>query len=301
MSKALQIVLITAGSITLSCARFDDPWFKQYETTTTLYNASNGFVNRLPLRLESTESFVYGSADMAAVMADMEDEDYVPISVGGKAAVSLWFNNFTDTDCGGGYLETWYTVSVTPRDSPVTLPDTGPMGFVSVGADPRALVYLARVICGDKGNNPGAAMNAITGGREIWGFPKHHIPAQIRYIYDTAHNATQFDAEHMGKAAISMRMRLPETIASASKIPMDAKTAPDTCIGGPKWFVQQTRYGQAFSATEYMAPWDDTTDYLKLYDDGFYGTRLKGWGFNPLVKAHATDFKIAAFKPANWL
>ena len=61
------------------------------------------------------------------------------------------------------------------------------------------------------------------------------------------------------------------------------------------------RYGQAFSATEYMALWDDSTDYIKLYDDGFYGTRLKAWGFDPLVKAHSTDFKIAAFKPANWL
>jgi len=302
----LILCLLTIGCV---AARFDDPWFKPYENATTLYKAANGFINRLPLRLESTESFVYGSADMAAVMADMEDEDFVPISVGGKAAVSLWFNNFTDTDCdpdrgantGGGYLETWYTVSVTPRDSPVSLPDTGPMGFVSVAADPRALVYLARVICSDKGTNPGAALNAINGGREIWGFPKHHIPANIRYVYDTPNNATQFDAEHMGKPAISMRMRLPETMDSVTKIPMDAKTAPDTCIGGPKWFVHSSRYGQAFSATEYVALWDDSTDYIKLYDDGFYGTRLKSWGFDPLVKAHSTDFKIAAFKPANWL
>ena len=39
-----------------------------------------------------------------------------------------------------------------------------------------------------------------------------------------------------------MRMRLPETMDSVTKIPMDAKTAPDTCIGGPKWFVHSSRF-----------------------------------------------------------
>jgi len=290
------LALVFAFSVA-AFAHFDEPWFKQFKQTGG-YNASDGTMNRLPLRLKSTESFIYGSADLAAVMADMEDEAFVPISVGGKAAVSIWFNNFTDTDCGGAYLETWFTVSVTPKDAPLTLPDEGPQSFAV--ADPRALVYLARVLCGDAPGNPGAAMKAITGGREIWGFPKHHVPAHIRYTYPDE-NTTQFDASHQGKPVISMRMALPENDPKSQTVPLDLKTPPGSCISGPKWLVKQTRYHQAFSTTEHIAMWNPATDSLKLYDDGYYGTKLKAWGFAPKMKVHATDFKIAAFKPDGWM
>ena len=44
-----------------------------------------------------------------------DDELYTPILVGGKAVVSIWFNQFSDTDCGGEYLETWYNTYVTRK------------------------------------------------------------------------------------------------------------------------------------------------------------------------------------------
>ena len=37
--------------------------------------------------------------------SEFEDEMYQPILVDGKAVVTVWINQFTDTDCGGGYLE----------------------------------------------------------------------------------------------------------------------------------------------------------------------------------------------------
>ena len=37
--------------------RFTDPWWKQFEIPTCGYHDSSGFVNRLPLRLESEELF----------------------------------------------------------------------------------------------------------------------------------------------------------------------------------------------------------------------------------------------------
>ena len=37
--------------------------------------------------------------------SEFEDEAYQPILVDGKAVVTVWINQFTDTDCGGGYLE----------------------------------------------------------------------------------------------------------------------------------------------------------------------------------------------------
>ena len=42
-------------------------------------------------------------------------------------------------------------------------------------AAPEALTFLQRVVCGDAPGNPGAALKAITGGREIFGFPKVHV------------------------------------------------------------------------------------------------------------------------------
>ena len=37
--------------------------------------------------------------------SEFDDEMHQPILVDGKAVVTVWINQFTDTDCGGGYLE----------------------------------------------------------------------------------------------------------------------------------------------------------------------------------------------------
>ena len=84
--------------------RFTDPWWKQFEIPTCGYRDSSGFVNRLPLRLESEELFVYGTVDAKKMWNNFEDELYTPILVGDKAVVMIWFNSFTDTDCGGAEI-----------------------------------------------------------------------------------------------------------------------------------------------------------------------------------------------------
>ena len=110
--------------------RFTDPWWKQFEIPTCGYRDSSGFVNRLPLRLESEELFVYGTVDAKKMWNNFEDELYTPILVGDKAVVMIWFNNFTDTDCGGGYLETWYNTFVTPKDAPIQIPFKTPFSLL---------------------------------------------------------------------------------------------------------------------------------------------------------------------------
>ena len=58
---------------------------------------------------------MYGLVDPAKMWAEFDNEDFTPILVGGKAVISIWFNDFKDTDCGGSYLETWYNTFVTPK------------------------------------------------------------------------------------------------------------------------------------------------------------------------------------------
>jgi len=278
-----------------------DPWFDKYPETGR-YLASDGQKMRLPLRLASHETVLYGAADMAEVMKDFEEEDFTPVSVGGKAAIQVWFNNFTDTDCGpeekqNPYLETWFSLPVTPKSAPLDLPLESPMSYMV--ADPRALIWVHRVICGAAFNDPVPPMGAISGGREVWGFPKHNKLANIRSGYDG--NFTSFHAEHMGKPVISMRAKLPEHTPGVVTVPQEVETTKDQCLT-PRWSVKQTRYGQAFKATMHISPWDPKTDSIEVNREaGEYGEMLSRWNFQPAVKVHSTDFKIVAFKPSGWL
>jgi len=279
-----------------------DPWFDQYPQTDG-YLASDGHVNRLPLRLTSHETIIYGTAELAPVLRSFKDEDFVPLTVGGKVPLQMWFNNFTDTDCGDAevrnpYLETWYSLPVVPRDSPVDLPYTSDMDLIV--SDPRALVWVHRVICGDTPGHEGPAMAAISGGREIWGYPKHPTLANIEYEYE-GDDHVHFKATHRGLPSVELKMKLPEKTEGVIELPLEAATDVDTCVSGPRWLVKQTRYGQAFKCTEYIAPWDSKTDHLRVGWDAWYGLLLQSFRFQPKLKVHSTDFKIVAMKPAGWL
>jgi len=279
-----------------------DPWFDQFPVQ-DYYLASDGHVDRLPLRLTSHESVVYGTAEKGPVMDSFSEEDFVPVTVGGKVPLQIWFNNFTDTDCGdpdtrNPYLETWYSLPVVPRDSPLDLPYNSDMDLLV--ADPRALNWVHRVICDDYPGHTGPAMAAISGGREIFGYPKHHVLADIKYVYEGP-DKVHFKASHQGVPSIELRMNLPETLADHITLPLDLATPTDGCISGPRWMVKQTRYGQAFKCTEHIAPWDDRTDSLKIGTDNHYGALLKSFNFIPKIKVHSDDFKIVAFKPSGWL
>jgi hypothetical protein len=277
---------------------------------TDSYLASDGHVNRIPLRLTSTNLVIYGTATLAEVLKEFAHEEFRPVTVGGKVPVQIWFNNFTDTDCGpldrvNSYVETWYSFPVTPKASPLDLPYESPFSLNVM--HPEALVWLQRVLCGpDKHGNAIGARAAIAVGREVWGFPKHPAVAELSFVYGDD-GVVRFNGGLHGKKAITVRAGLPEHAPGSVAVPVDARTAPDACLTPnqnplvPGFIPKQTRYGQAFSATMHFSPWDAATDALEVHDeDAYYGALLKSWNFVPELKMHATDFKIVAFKPDGW-
>jgi hypothetical protein len=291
--------------------RFCDEWWRKYDTPTDGFIDSRGMLNRLPLRLESTEVIVYGLVDAEKMWAEFEalNEPFVPVLVGGKAVVTVWFNNFTDTDCGGAYLETWYNTFVTPKGEPqLELPYEAP--FSAIIQDPRSLSYLQRVCCSESPKSTGAGAVAIEGGRSIWGFPKHPELGEITFEYTDDSTKVAVDATHSGKKAVSLRVDIPQEGAEGTvTIPLEIETAPNSLIGGPRLGgthlghngAQQTRYGVAFKCTQHVRPWDAATDSLDFGDDLHYATPIKRWGFEPVLKVHSPDFKILAHKPCNWI
>lgn len=291
--------------------RFAHPWWRTYDKPLGGYRDSAGFVNRLPLRLESTEMIIFGTVDAGKMWAEYDDEDFIPILVGGKAVVSVWLNNFTDTDCGGAYLETWYNTFVTRRDQgQVSLPMESP--FSVIIEHERAQNFLQRVVCSDAPGNPGAALKAITGGREIFGFPKHPVPGTINFAYEETDGKKvgwQFDCSHQGKHSVSVRCALPETDPNHVVVPIDVVAPMDLVIGAPRMGgthknhngSHPTYFGQAIYANQATTLWDSKTDSFELGDDEHYAQPLKRWNFVPLVKGHMPDFKTAAFQPVGWI
>lgn len=295
------------------------PWFDQYEKVTDIVLLPNGIKQRLPLRLHSHELVLTGTADAVAVKADFAEEYWTPVTVGGKVPVQIWMNNFTDTDCGHAaernpYLETWTSTWVTKKDEPLEIPYNSTIGDMSyIVADPRAKIWIHRVILGDAPgmdtNKNDPALGALLGGHNIWGFPKHKTKAKISVEY-TGSDRVEFHAQHLGKNifqqedfvdSIKASVKLPETEKANIAIPTDVKTAPDGVIGGPLFMVQQVMFGEAFNVTQNIAPWNKDTDHLELGTDDYYSSVLKRWKFAPKLKMHTDDFQIAAFKPYNWM
>jgi len=243
---------------------------------------------------------------------EFDNEDFHPILVDGKAVVSVWFNNFEDTDCGGAYFETWYNTFVTSKSEPQLFLEGDQAGPMAAITHPKALIFLQRVVCSDTPDNPGAAMKAIAGGREIFGFPKHPVPGVIdlKYIEHEGNRVEfSFDASHVGHASVSLKVRLPDADEGSMVIPIEAQTGPDTVISCPKLGgshkghngAKQQRFGQAFKCTQFVKPWNAETDTLTFGDDAHYGAPISRWDFTPVLKVHSPDFKIAAFKPVGWI
>ena len=286
-----------------------DPWFDQWPQTDG-YRASDGYVNRIPLRLASTNVVLYGAADTDEVLKEFEHENYRPVTVGGDVPVQIWCNNFLDTDCGppdrvNPYTEIWYSFPVTEKPDRLELPFESPFSYNVVA--PNALVWVHRVLCGraSDGYETGTRA-AIAGGREIWGFPKHPAIADLSFRYD-GDDIVEFEGALQGKKAISLRVRRPEAIDGCITIPLDERTGPDTCVTPnqhpvrPGFIPKQTRYGQAFAATMHFAPWDEGTDSLTVYaEEDHFGSLLKSWDFKPALKMHCSDLRVVAFKPAGW-
>jgi len=304
-----------SGPLSAAWDTHEYPWFDQWKVEER-YMMPNGKLMNLPLRLHSHESVLTGTADLEAVRKSFEEEYYTPVSVGGKASVQVWMNNFTDTDCGNDdtknpYLETWTSTWVTPKDQPLELPFQSDMSLLV--ADPKALIWIHRVILGDapgintSRNDP--ALGALLGGHNVWGFPKHKVKAQIHTEY-IGTDRVEFHAQHLGKMfgigpetfvpAVSLSMQLPEKSAGHVAVPVNVRTAEDGVVGGPLYMVQQVRFGQAFNTTQHIAPWNPKTDRFDIGTADYYSSVLKSWSFEPKLKMHTNDFQIAAFKPSNW-
>jgi hypothetical protein len=289
--------------------KLSEKWFEQW-TQTDAYLASDGHVNRIPLRLTSTNLVLYGKAKMSEVLKDFEHEDHRPVTVGGVVPVQLWCNNFVDTDCGPSdranpYIEVWYSFPVTPKSAPQDLPYVDPFSY-NVNA-PEALVWCHRVLCGAASDGYAlGAIAAIAGGREVWGFPKHPGLADLSFEYPDKETVA-FEGSHQGNRVISVSAKRPECVDGHVTIAVDARTARDSCITPRQnpfkatFVAKQTRYGQAFAATMHFSPWDQATDSITIYDEeDYFGALLKSWDFKPALKMHCSDLKIVAFKPAGW-
>jgi hypothetical protein len=254
---------------------------------------------------------IFGTVDAGKMWAEFEDEDFQPILVGGKAVISVWMNNFIDTDCGGSYLETWFNTFVTRKNEPqLSLPMESPLSVII--DHPKCQNFLQRVVCSDAPGNPGAAMKAVVGGRAVFGFPKHPELGEINFCYeekDGKKTAWNFDASHKGKPVLSARIALPETDPNHVPVPLDVESPGDLVIGSPKLGgthkghngSHQTFFGQNLAGTQYTTVWNPETDSLVIGNDDHYGAPLSRWNFVPMVKGHIPDFKIAALKPSGWL
>jgi len=291
--------------------RFADPWWRKFDVPTDGFRDATGFVSRLPLRLESTEMIIFGTVDAAAMWAEFADEDFQSILVGDKAVLSVWFNNFTDTDCGGSYYETWYNTFVTRKNAEqLKLPMESPMSVII--ADPRCQNFLIRVVCGDTPDNPGAAMKAIVGGRSVFGFPKHPEIGNIKFAYEEVDGKKavwQFEAHHKGKHCVTARIALPETDENHIPVPLDFASPGDLVIGAPKLGgthkghngAHQVYFGQTLAGTQNTTMWNPATDSITFGNDDHYAQGVSKWSFEPMVKGHIPNFKIAATKPSCWM
>merc|ERR1719446_1224745 len=163
----------------------------------------------------ATNVVIHGLVDADKMWKEYDDEAYQPVLVGGKAIITIFLNNFIDTDCGGSYLETWYNTVVTPAGTDQVKLEADKLAD-GLGAGSS---FLMRVVCGDAPGNPGAAMKAIAGGRAIFGFPKHPNPGKIRFEYKDDNTIVEFDMEHDGKPGVQMKVKLPGVKKAGEKYP----------------------------------------------------------------------------------
>jgi len=154
------------------------------------------------------------------------------------------------------------------------------------------------------------ALEAILGGHNIWGFPKHKTKAEIVTAYtegvhigplNLSKPRVHFEATHLGVTALKASVVLSEHEPKNIPVPINIRTAEDAVVSGPLYQVQQTRFGEAFNVTQNIAPWDPATDSIEFGDDDFYGGVINGWDFVPKLKMHTDDFQIVAWKPSNWM
>lgn len=286
-----------------------DKWFEQW-TETDSYLASDGHINRIPLRLTSSNVIIYGRASLGEVLKEFEHEDHRPVTVGGEVPIQLWCNNFVDTDCGpknrvNPYLETWYSFPVTSKLSPLDLPYEN--AFSLNVSEPNTLIWCHRVLCGPaKDGYKDGAIAAIAGGREVWGFPKHPDLAELSFEYPDD-EMVNFKSKHQGHRVFSLSVRRPEVIKGHTIVEVDEVTPEGSCIT-PKqnplkasFVAKQTRYSQAFAATMHFSLWEDDFDSLVIFDEEeYFGGLLKSWEFKPALKMHCSDLRIVAFKPDGW-
>lgn len=272
---------------------------------------ARGHHHKLPVRLESTALIVYGFADPKKVEAEMRGEHYEPVLVGGKAVVSIWFQNVHQSDYGGHYLETSYNTFVH---------HTGLLHIVGGGKlkldyespfsvfiqDPHSAPYQLRSLVSESGWDTGAGALAVEVGKDVFAFPQHNDLGKMSFKYDgkCGLGAPEYsvNVEHSGKQAVSLRMVVPKKgMEGTLTTPMEVETAEDALISGPRITEQpkQTRYGVHYKCTQHVQRWNPETDSLEFGDDDHFASPIKSWNFEPILKIHSPDFKMILRKPVN--
>merc|ERR1711998_414812 len=129
----------------------------------------------------------------------------------------------------------------------------------------------------------------------------------------------EFDMEHGGKKGLSVRVKLPGNKAAGSKYPVqeidelrvsiDQLIPPEGILSSPSLGgthrnhngSNQMRFAQHLCCDQHMAPWDPTTDSITFGNDDHYAAPISRWNFQPVLKVHIPNFKIAAYKPNAWI
>ena len=166
-------------------------------------------------------------------------------------------------------------------------------------ADPEALVFVVRVICGDNDTKPGAGKKRIFLGRSVWGYPSCPTPANIKFMI-TEEKRWSVDATLEGKFCVKAPVRLADHDDEVCQtLPVDTVTAPDAAFGGPRLGcanlghtgAHPTGSNTAVKCTQYLKAWDPEADSVE-YGDRPHFTPINGWDFKPLQQVNSPDHKI---------
>ena len=138
---------------------FTDSWFAQYTKPTKGHVTADGNTIRFPFWLHSEEFMVYGGRRTA--VGGSGSWRTLRTSPRRRQCSDLRVvQQVADSNSGGAYHETWYYTCATPKGQKLSLPYDSPMSLLA--ADPKALMWVLRVICGDNDANPGAGQNGIS-------------------------------------------------------------------------------------------------------------------------------------------
>jgi len=260
--------------------RLKGKFFEKFPVTDH-YVQSDGYKLELPGRFKGRGVIVTGSVDHAAMEAQMWDENYRPVNVGGKAAVSLWLIDWMDSSGDGQYYEIIMTVAAT-KNKFVTYPYENDFSLLLQGKPDVATMmyrlYLSETV-------------PIIAGRTLWGFPKHPHPADISVF-------TNADGNFICKAAAGEKSVLSAKIQLPTENPMELEAVMNMVT--PANLIFESNMMNPYHGTLLVKPWNSKTDMLALGSDDYLGGLAGKLAFDPKVVCHWSTIEFSLPLPTNW-